>query len=143
MIWKLSVYFPILTWKSSSYLVIELCISFGLIAEKLTAYWFDYFVYCLNWIHLVYEWHADLEGKTDSKIRALEVVEELRTKRADKQVIPLELACHGWYTSVVWLNCHFLISSLALPVSHSLRFWISYMCCNRLLMSVYVASGCF
>ncbi|XP_031475360.1 uncharacterized protein LOC116247352 [Nymphaea colorata] len=27
----------------------------------------------------------DLEGKTDSKIRALEVVEELRTKRADKQ----------------------------------------------------------
>lgn len=29
---------------------------------------------------------ADLEGKTDLKIRALEVVEELRTKRADKQV---------------------------------------------------------
>lgn len=29
---------------------------------------------------------ADLEGKTDMKIRALEVVEELRTKRADKQV---------------------------------------------------------
>ncbi|CAK9148781.1 unnamed protein product [Ilex paraguariensis] len=28
---------------------------------------------------------ADLEGKTDMKIRALEVVEELRTKRADKQ----------------------------------------------------------
>ncbi|GLT55174.1 hypothetical protein SLA2020_283180 [Shorea laevis] len=27
----------------------------------------------------------DLEGKTDQKIRALEVVEELRTKRADKQ----------------------------------------------------------
>ncbi|XP_019053492.1 PREDICTED: putative RNA-binding protein Luc7-like 2 isoform X2 [Nelumbo nucifera] len=27
----------------------------------------------------------DLEGKTDNKIRALEVVEELRTKRADKQ----------------------------------------------------------
>ncbi|CDP04178.1 unnamed protein product [Coffea canephora] len=27
----------------------------------------------------------DLEGKTDMKIRALEVVEELRTKRADKQ----------------------------------------------------------
>ncbi|XP_043707378.1 putative RNA-binding protein Luc7-like 2 [Telopea speciosissima] len=27
----------------------------------------------------------DLEGKTDSKIRALEVVEELRAKRADKQ----------------------------------------------------------
>ncbi|XP_057960947.1 uncharacterized protein LOC131152977 [Malania oleifera] len=27
----------------------------------------------------------DLEGKTDSKIRALEIVEELRTKRADKQ----------------------------------------------------------
>lgn len=30
---------------------------------------------------------ADLEGKTDLKIRALEVVEELRTKRADKQVM--------------------------------------------------------
>lgn len=29
---------------------------------------------------------ADLEGKTDLKIRALEIVEELRTKRADKQV---------------------------------------------------------
>lgn len=28
----------------------------------------------------------DLEGKTDLKIRALEAVEELRTKRADKQV---------------------------------------------------------
>ncbi|KAK2985595.1 hypothetical protein RJ640_000292 [Escallonia rubra] len=28
---------------------------------------------------------ADLEGKTDMKIRALEVIEELRTKRADKQ----------------------------------------------------------
>ncbi|KAF5944146.1 hypothetical protein HYC85_018223 [Camellia sinensis] len=28
----------------------------------------------------------DLEGKTDMKIRALEIVEELRTKRADKQV---------------------------------------------------------
>lgn len=27
----------------------------------------------------------DLEGKTDNKIRALEIVEELRTKRADKQ----------------------------------------------------------
>ncbi|XP_021890883.1 luc7-like protein isoform X1 [Carica papaya] len=31
----------------------------------------------------------DLEGKTDLKIRALEVVEELRTKRADKQSILL------------------------------------------------------
>ena len=30
---------------------------------------------------------ADLEGKTDLKIRALDVVEELRTKRADKQVM--------------------------------------------------------
>lgn len=29
---------------------------------------------------------ADLEGKTDLKIRALEIVEELRIKRADKQV---------------------------------------------------------
>lgn len=29
---------------------------------------------------------ADLEGKTDLKIRVLEVVEELRTQRADKQV---------------------------------------------------------
>ncbi|XP_054802282.1 uncharacterized protein LOC129306014 isoform X1 [Prosopis cineraria] len=31
----------------------------------------------------------DLEGKTDLKIRALEVVEELRTKRADKQAMLL------------------------------------------------------
>ncbi|GMP67868.1 hypothetical protein CsSME_00027709 [Camellia sinensis var. sinensis] len=31
----------------------------------------------------------DLEGKTDMKIRALEIVEELRTKRADKQSILL------------------------------------------------------
>ncbi|XP_057435804.1 uncharacterized protein LOC130728366 [Lotus japonicus] len=31
----------------------------------------------------------DLEGMTDSKIRALEVVEELRTKRADKQSVLL------------------------------------------------------
>lgn len=30
---------------------------------------------------------TDLEGKTDDKIRALELVEELRAKRADKQVI--------------------------------------------------------
>lgn len=29
----------------------------------------------------------DLEGKTDSKIRSLEDLEELRTKRADKQVM--------------------------------------------------------
>lgn len=29
---------------------------------------------------------ADLEGKTDLKIRALEIVEELRGIRADKQV---------------------------------------------------------
>ena len=29
---------------------------------------------------------ADLEGKTDLKIRVLEVIDELRTKRADKQV---------------------------------------------------------
>ncbi|RYR21390.1 hypothetical protein Ahy_B03g066668 [Arachis hypogaea] len=29
---------------------------------------------------------ADFEGKTDLNIRALEVVEELRTKRADKQL---------------------------------------------------------
>ncbi|XLU21916.1 hypothetical protein S245_057982, partial [Arachis hypogaea] len=28
---------------------------------------------------------TDFEGKTDLNIRALEVVEELRTKRADKQ----------------------------------------------------------
>lgn len=33
-----------------------------------------------------YNFFADLEGKTDLKIRALEEVEELRTKRADKQV---------------------------------------------------------
>ncbi|RWR83876.1 putative RNA-binding protein Luc7-like protein 2 isoform X2 [Cinnamomum micranthum f. kanehirae] len=31
----------------------------------------------------------DLEGKTDSKIRALEVVEDLRSKRADKQAMLL------------------------------------------------------
>ncbi|KAH0462042.1 hypothetical protein IEQ34_009617 [Dendrobium chrysotoxum] len=31
----------------------------------------------------------DLEGKTDSKIRALEALEELRTKRADKQAMLL------------------------------------------------------
>lgn len=29
---------------------------------------------------------TDLEGKTDMKIRALELVEEMRTKRADLQV---------------------------------------------------------
>ncbi|KAL0403379.1 UNVERIFIED_CONTAM: putative RNA-binding protein Luc7-like 1 [Sesamum radiatum] len=33
---------------------------------------------------------ADLEGKTDVKIRALEEVEELRTKRADKQSMLLD-----------------------------------------------------
>ncbi|XP_010549769.1 PREDICTED: putative RNA-binding protein Luc7-like 1 isoform X1 [Tarenaya hassleriana] len=31
----------------------------------------------------------DLEGKTDLKIRALEIVEEMRTKRADKQAVLL------------------------------------------------------
>lgn len=41
------------------------------------------------WVGQVLElsnFSADLEGKTDMKIRALEEVEELRTKRADKQV---------------------------------------------------------
>ena len=38
---------------------------------------------------------ADLEGQTDSKIRTLEVVEELRAKRADKQVIFCSFATRG------------------------------------------------
>ncbi|EHA8588746.1 hypothetical protein COCNU_scaffold006534G000160 [Cocos nucifera] len=38
----------------------------------------------MAWVFIRYSF-LDLEGKTDSKIRALEEVEELRTKRADKQ----------------------------------------------------------
>lgn len=51
------------------------------------------------WVGLVLEqsnFFADLEGKTDMKIRALEEVEELRTKRADKQV-PRELRDAEFY----------------------------------------------
>nr|XP_029117055.1 uncharacterized protein LOC105033095 [Elaeis guineensis] len=39
---------------------------------------FELFCWCISRL-------SDLEGKTDGKIRALEEVEELRTKRADKQ----------------------------------------------------------
>jgi hypothetical protein len=38
----------------------------------------------LGWV--VYMMFVDLEGRSDDKIRIMEVVEELRSKRADKQV---------------------------------------------------------
>lgn len=43
-----------------------------------------FFFYSMCWD--IFFNYSDYEGKTDLKIRALEVVEELRTKRADKQV---------------------------------------------------------
>ena len=45
---------------------------------------------------------ADFEGKTDMKIRNLEIVEELRTQRADKQVEGLyDLSLFDYYRSVI------------------------------------------
>ena len=35
---------------------------------------------------LINMYQTDFEGKTDDKIKAMEVVEELRSKRADMQV---------------------------------------------------------
>jgi hypothetical protein len=36
---------------------------------------------------LINIYRTDFEGKTDDKIKAMEVVEELRSKRADMQVL--------------------------------------------------------
>ncbi|GLT57302.1 hypothetical protein SLA2020_302840, partial [Shorea laevis] len=55
----------------------------------------------------------DLEGKTDHKIQALEEVEELRTKRADKQsmllwmlFIKIEHLClNHCQTLHLWHHC--------------------------------------
>lgn len=47
---------------------------------------FLFLLYLQYWYTCEWHGHADLEGKTDNKIRALEAVEELRSKRADKQV---------------------------------------------------------
>ena len=39
--------------------------------------------------------YLDLEGRSDDKIRIMEAVEELRTKRADKQVCDVSITNQG------------------------------------------------
>lgn len=60
-----------------------------------------FFLYSNCWLKF-----TDLEGKTDLKIRALEILEELRGNRADKQVriASLELK----YMLIKSLCCSFM-----------------------------------
>jgi len=46
----------------------------------------DYYEPCVSSLIIFNRGPIDLEGKADMKIRALEILEELRTQRADKQV---------------------------------------------------------
>jgi hypothetical protein len=51
---------------------------------------------------LINTYQTDFEGKTDDKIKAMEVVEELRSKRADMQVLLWNFG-YRFYSYILWV----------------------------------------